>query len=69
MLNQCKNVGVDFQPLIFEAHGGAMSPTTRMFLDYISRTTTTVDQQSASTIALRIAQCLSISLQRDAAQA
>eukprot|EP00971_Amphidinium_carterae_P257080 5103681-Amphidinium_carterae.1 len=54
-LNQCKEVGVDFQPLIFEAHGGAMSPTTRLFLDYVSRTTTTVDHQSAPSVALRIA--------------
>eukprot|EP00971_Amphidinium_carterae_P220446 4376152-Amphidinium_carterae.1 len=46
-----------------------MSPTARFFLDYVSRAMTTVDHQSAPSVALRIAQCHSISRQRDTAQA
>eukprot|EP00971_Amphidinium_carterae_P349557 6491077-Amphidinium_carterae.1 len=66
---QCMDAGIDFHPLVFEAHGGAMSPTARTLLEFISRSAPTADGMSATSFALGLAQRISISLQRDAAQA
>ncbi len=65
----CREAGFKFTPLIFEAHGGGWSGSTRKVLDALARGQSAawlVGQEPAS---LRIAQRISASLHRENARA
>ena len=56
-------------PLILEAHGGGWSTKLRSVVDWIAKTQSTIGRESSSSIALRIAQRISCSFQREKARA
>ena len=66
---QCSDLGFRFVPLVIEAHGGGWSALLRHSVDRVAKSQHTgfaVGQEPAS---LRIAQRISISLQRENARA
>ena len=66
---QCMQAGFDFTPVIFEAHGGSWSLTTRRVLDRIARRQQSTVLQEGLAASLRIAQRISIALQKANARA
>eukprot|EP00971_Amphidinium_carterae_P020587 405694-Amphidinium_carterae.1 len=56
-------------PLVVDAHSSAISSTLRLLLDFIGGSSIATENTTAVTVALRAAQCLSVSLHRDTAQA
>ena len=67
--NKCKKVGVGFQPVIFEAHSGGWSAGAIQALGFIAQAQRAKGTWVPEGHATRIAQRISMSLMRDAAQA
>ncbi len=65
----CETQGFRFIPMILEAHAGGWCPTARGVLDWIARQSAACHGEAAATTALRIAQRMSITLQRENARA
>ena len=64
----CKQAGFKFTPLILEAHGGGWSPLARKVIDTIAKAQSAAWQEGQEHSSLRIAQRISISLQRENAR-
>jgi hypothetical protein len=65
----CEAAGFRFVPMVFEAHGGAWSPTARGILDWIAQQVAVVQHEPAHTVSFRIAQRISCTLHRENARA
>ncbi len=64
----CSEAGFSFVPLIFEGHGGSWSPMARRVLDWIAGQAAGASGEAKGEIALRIAQRMSCTLQRENAR-
>jgi hypothetical protein len=65
----CDAAGFRFVPMVFEAHGGAWSPTARGILDWIAGQVASVQHEPAHAVSFRIAQRTSCTLHRENARA
>ena len=66
---QCRHQGLTFIPFIIEAHAGGLSPLARRTLDAFSSEIATRSHEAPAAVALRVAQRMSCSLQRESARA
>ena len=67
--DQCQRQGMAFLPFVLEAHAGGMSPSARRTLDGIAREVAGATNADPAAVALRMAQRISCSLQRESARA
>jgi hypothetical protein len=66
---QCRAAGVRFTPMILESHGGGWSGKVRGFVDWLARASAAAHHADAAEESLRIAQRISVTLQRENARA
>ena len=66
---QCQRQGLEFVPFIVEAHSGGLSPLARRTLDGFAKEIAAATHTEPSAVSLRIAQRISVSLQRESARA
>lgn len=67
--SQCRRQGLAFVPFIIEAHAGGLSPLARRTLDTVAKAVAATTHSEPAAVALRIAQRISCSLQRETARA
>ena len=67
--NLCEAQGLEFTPLVFEAHGGGWSTKTRRVLDFLAKQQSSAGDYCKEGTGLRLAQRLSTSLHRENARA
>ena len=65
----CSQQGIDFVPMVAEAHGGSWGPAARKILDAVAKHASATSTEEPETVSLHIAQRLSCSLQRESARA
>ena len=65
----CKAQGFAFTPMVMESHSGACSLQMRRVIDFIAQRQASMTSKSDELASLRIAQRISISLQRENARA
>ena len=65
----CSQNGIDFVPMVVEAHGGGWGPAARRVLDMVAKHGSAITSDEPEEISLTIAQRLSCSLQRESARA
>ena len=66
---QCEAQGIEFKPMVVEAHAGGMPPHLRKVIERIAEETAPLHFQEKEVVSLRIAQRISVSLQRETARA
>ena len=66
---QCKDQGIQFLPLVFEACGGGFGPTALGTIRAVSALAAVRTGEPASVVAEKLQQALSVCLQREAARA
>ena len=66
---QCRDAGVRFTPMVLESHGGGWSGKVRGFVDWLARASAAAHHADAAEESLRIAQRISVTLQRENARA
>jgi hypothetical protein len=67
--DHCESNGFRFCPMILEAHGGSWSLNMRRVLDFVGRHQEMCGESGRISASLKIAQRLSVSLQRENARA
>ena len=65
----CSQNGLEFVPMVIEAHGGGWGPAARRILDAVARTWSAMTADEPEQVSLNIAQRLSCSLHRESARA
>ena len=65
----CQQAGIHFVPMVIEGHGGSWSPLARKVLDWMALAVAAATREPHSVAALRIAQRVSATLQRESARA
>ena len=65
----CSEQGIDFVPMVAEAHGGSWGPAARKVIDAVAKHASAASTDEPETVSLCIAQRLSCSLQRESARA
>ena len=66
---QCQTAGFQFTPLVFEAHAGGFSGKARHLIEWLARAAAAAHHAETAAESLRIAQRISITLQRETARA
>ena len=66
---QCAAQGITFFPFVIEAHGGGISPKGRRLLGDLAKESAASQHLEPAQVALRMAQRISCSLQRESARA
>jgi len=66
---QCRDAGVRFTPMVLESHGGGWSGKVRGFVDWLARASAAAHHADAAEESFRIAQRISVTLQRENARA
>ena len=66
---QCRRQGLAFLPFVIDAHAGGLSPLARRTLASAAKAIATATHSDPASVALRIAQRISCSLQRETARA
>ena len=66
---QCRRQGLAFLPFVIDAHAGGLSPLARQTLASAAKAVATATHSEPAAVALRIAQRISCSLQREIARA
>ena len=66
---ECQDAGLTFRPLVIEAHGGGWSSEFGKVVGRIATLKAAITGEEAGHVALRIAQRISCTLQRETARA